>query len=73
MIQIYNPLKGTTTNLGNILPLSVCRERISGVSLIGNKLMLISPFYGEVHPQLGVKKGMYMVVVCWGGLVSLGR
>lgn len=33
--------------------------------------MLISPFYGEVHPQLGVKKGMYMVVVCWGGFSQL--
>lgn len=65
-VQIYNVEGEYCSNLGNILPLAICRERVSGISIVGNKMMTVSPFYGEVHPQLGVKKGIYQVTVSWG-------
>lgn len=53
-------------NMGDVLPMGVARERVQGVGVVNGKLMMVSPFYGEVRPQVGVKKGVYQVVVCWG-------
>jgi len=67
-VELFNVEAESSSCMENILPTAVCQERVSGACIVGSKLLLVSPFHGEVNPQIALKKGVYQAIMCWSNI-----